>query len=131
MQVHFDPMRISVEVVAVLASVAASSPRRRLVPEHLVERRLALALALQLELALRFPTRVRVVAQAYSLLPCFSPPKDCTEPVPSSSVIVRGALAEEAGSACSKTASGGNSPNFSVCALQYTFRNSGMLKTSK
>ena len=50
----------------------ASSPRRRLVPEHLVERRLALALALQLELALRLTTWLRVVAQAYSLLPCLA-----------------------------------------------------------
>ena len=64
MQVRFDPMATFVEVVVVLASVVASSPRRRQVLEHRVESRLVLALALRLELALHFPTQLWAVVQA-------------------------------------------------------------------
>ena len=46
----------------------ASSPRQRLLLRHRVGPPLVLALKLQLALRLRFPTRVRVVAQACSLL---------------------------------------------------------------
>ena len=64
----FCPTAIFFENVPGLASATASSLRHRRVLEHLVARLLVLALELQLELTLRFPTRVRVVAQVYSLL---------------------------------------------------------------
>ena len=72
MLARFCPTAIVVEVVLDLASAMASSLRRRRVPEHLVDRRLALALRLQLELALHSPTRVWVVVQACSMLPCLA-----------------------------------------------------------
>ena len=68
MLARFYPTASFVEVVVVLASVMASSLRQRRVRAHLGVRRLALASALLLELAPSFPTRVRVVAQACSLL---------------------------------------------------------------
>ena len=64
----FCPTAIVFDDVPGLASAAASSLRHRRVLEHLVARLLVLALELQLELALRFPTRVRAVAQACSVL---------------------------------------------------------------
>ena len=64
----FCPMAVSFESVPGLASVTASSPRRRRVLGHLVGHFLVLLLELQLELALHFPTRVRAVAQACSVL---------------------------------------------------------------
>ena len=64
----FCPTAASFESVPGLASATASSLRHRRVLEHLVARLLVLALKLQLELTLRFPTRVRVVAQVCSLL---------------------------------------------------------------
>ena len=63
---RFCPTEVSVEGVPDLASVTALSPRHGRVLEHLVARLLVLVLELQLELALRFPTRVRAVAQACS-----------------------------------------------------------------
>ena len=68
MLARFYPTASFVEVVVVLASVMASSLRHRRVRARLGVRRLALASALLLELAPSFPTRVRVVAQACSLL---------------------------------------------------------------
>ena len=64
----FCPTAIAFDGVPGLASAAASSLRRRRVLEHLAARLLVLALELQLELTLRFPTRVRAVAQACSVL---------------------------------------------------------------
>ena len=64
----FCPTAIVFDDVPGLASAAASSLRHRRVLEHLVARLLVLALELQLELTLRFPTRVRVVAQVCSVL---------------------------------------------------------------
>ena len=66
----FCPTAIVFDDVPGLASAAASSLRHRRVLEHLVARLLVLALELQLELTLRFPTRVRAVAQACSMLLC-------------------------------------------------------------
>ena len=60
----FCPTAVSYEGVPDLSVVAASSPRQRRVLEHLV----GLALELQLELTLCFPTLVRAVAQACSVL---------------------------------------------------------------
>ena len=68
MLARFYPTASFVKVVVVLASVRASSLRQRRVRAHLGVCRLALASALLLELAPSFPTRVRVVAQACSLL---------------------------------------------------------------
>ena len=64
MLARFRATAAFVEVVLDLVSAMASSLRRRRVPQHPVDRRLALALRLQLELALHSPTRLRVVVQA-------------------------------------------------------------------
>ena len=67
---HVCPMAVFVEVSADLVLEVASFLRRR--RALAVENRLALASTLQLELALRFPTRLGVVAQTCSLLPCLA-----------------------------------------------------------
>ena len=70
MLARFCPTVMFVEVVLGLVSAMASSLRRRLVTEHLVDRRLALALSLQLELAPHFPRRLGAGVQACSVLTC-------------------------------------------------------------